>query len=307
MVFWDSVKVCRGIMIVFWEIMIVFRDQRWMDRPLRLWISDHWVRGKVGDGLWWGWTALGNSLTDYRSGRENCIKKYLRDHVQVVFNRCSFPAWRTCALGVLGLLLADGAPTLQWGGGRLFDALAKFFFFTKTAITRNEKWKNRSEGWKWTVSPRATNGPLTKVGGRMAKIRFLGRKLIFRAKKKHSPLNSNHVLATTGQSCEKKKVPFSQINISLLQILGVFFWEKRTFGQKKHFSAERKNGHYSEIPVRTRSIVIVGHFFDGPDSPTKFCWPQSKIKGTYTNIRLLIISDPSPKRPKTGVSCGWEL
>ena len=31
------------------------------------------------------------------------------------------PARRACALRVLGLLLADGAPTVQWGGGRLFD------------------------------------------------------------------------------------------------------------------------------------------------------------------------------------------
>ena len=89
-VFWESMMVFRGIMMVFREIMIVFWDQRWMDHPLRLWISDHWVRGEVGDGLWWGWAALGNSLTDYRSRRENCIEKYSRDHVQVVFNRCSY-------------------------------------------------------------------------------------------------------------------------------------------------------------------------------------------------------------------------
>ena len=89
-VFWESMMVFRGIMMVFREIMIVFWDQRWMDHPLRLWISDHWVRGEVGDGLWWGWAALGNSLTDYRSGRENCIEKYSRDHVQVVLTRCSY-------------------------------------------------------------------------------------------------------------------------------------------------------------------------------------------------------------------------
>ena len=70
MVFWDSVKVFResvmvfrdsmivfrGIMMVFREIKIVFRDQRWMDHPLRLWISDHWVRGEGG----WALVGLGS-------------------------------------------------------------------------------------------------------------------------------------------------------------------------------------------------------------------------------------------------------
>ena len=46
---------------------------------------------------------------------------------------------------------------------------------------------------------------------------------IFGAKKKNSLLDSNHVLATTGQSCAKEKVPFSQIDISLLADFGCFF------------------------------------------------------------------------------------
>ena len=31
------------------------------------------------------------------------------------------------------------------------------------------------------------------------------------------------------------------------------------------FSAERKNGHFSVIPARTGSVVILGHFFDTED------------------------------------------
>ena len=51
---------------------------------------------------------------------------------------------------------------------------------------------------------------------------------IFGAKKKCTLLSSNHVLATTRQSCAKEKVPFSQINISLLADFGVFL-EKNGF------------------------------------------------------------------------------
>ena len=52
-------------------------------------------------------------------------------------------------------------------GGNFFDSSAKFFFFTKTAITM--------EMWKWTVD---------QNWGRMAKIEFFGQKPRFRAQKK---------------------------------------------------------------------------------------------------------------------------
>ena len=74
----------------------------------------------------------------------------------------------------------------QWGGGRLFGAS----FFTKTGVLGNEKSHNISE--------------------------FLG-------PKKCTLLGQNHVLATTRQSCAKEKVPFSQINISLLADFGCYF------------------------------------------------------------------------------------
>ena len=73
-------------------------------------------------------------------------------------------------------------------------------------------------------------------------------------------------------------MPFSQINI-FLQILGVFLG-KNEFLAKKHFSAKRKSGRFSVVLAGTRSVVIVGHFFDGPNGSTKFRWRRSKIKGT---------------------------
>ena len=45
----------------------------------------------------------------------------------------------------------------------------------------------------------------------MAKFGFVGQKLKFWAQKKKSPLYANHVMATTGKSCSKKKVAYAQI------------------------------------------------------------------------------------------------
>ena len=47
--------------------------------------------------------------------------------------------------------------------------------------------------------------------------------------------------------------------------------------------AKRKNGRFSVIPAWAGSVVIVGHFFDGPDGPNKFHWLRSKIKGIYNS------------------------
>ena len=55
-------------------------------------------------------------------------------------------------------------------------------------------------------------GPLTKS-------RVVCQKRIF-GPKKYTLLNSNHVLATTGKSCANKKVPFFQINFSILANFG---------------------------------------------------------------------------------------
>ena len=71
-----------------------------------------------------------------------------------------------------------------------------------------QKSKNGSQGGKKMVTPRATNGSLTKIG-------ILG-------PKKNSLLEAHHVLATTGKSCSKKKVAFAQIIITQNIILGDF-------------------------------------------------------------------------------------
>ena len=70
-----------------------------------------------------------------------------------------------------------------------------------------------SEGYKRAVD---------QNWGCMAKIGFFGQKSRFRAQKKHSLLDPNHVLATTGKSCSKKKVAFAQIIKGGNVILGDF-------------------------------------------------------------------------------------
>ena len=133
---------------------------------------------------------------------------------------------------------------------------------------------------RWT-SPTCRGSPCP-----MAKIGFLDLKPRFWAQKKESLLNSNHVLATTGKSCSKKKVAFSQINISLLRNFGWFFGLKPIFGQKTLFG-------------RTDRVCCPsGSFFDVPDGSTKFRWKRSKIKGTYTSKVT-----QAPNGPKQG----WAL
>ena len=52
--------------------------------------------------------------------------------------------------------------------------------------------------------------------------------------------------------------------------------------------AERKNARFSVIPARTGAVVLLGHFFDGPDdspveigpklrvvAPLKWEWPKT--------------------------------
>ena len=80
------------------------------------------------------------------------------------------------------------------------------------------------------------------------------------------------------------------------QILGVFLGGKRSFGQKKHSSAERKNCGFSVIPARTKSVVRQGHFFDDPDDSPEFRWNRTKIKGSCpSNVGMA----------KNGQKQGW--
>ena len=60
------------------------------------------------------------------------------------------------------------------------------------------------------------------LSNRMAKIGFLDQKLKFWAQNTTPLLDSNHVLATTGKSCSKKKSAFAQIIKGGNVILGDF-------------------------------------------------------------------------------------
>ena len=62
--------------------------------------------------------------------------------------------------------------------------------------------------------------PVDDNGGNISKTVLQAKIRNFWPKKKHTLLYSNLVQATTGQSCQKEKVPFSQMNISLLGYLG---------------------------------------------------------------------------------------
>ena len=95
-------------------------------------------------------------------------------------------------------------------------------FFTETAVTPEQKVKNRSQGRKLTVMPRAKNGSLTKIGVVWQKLDFWTKNRDFGPKKRRSLLRIHHVLATPGKSCSKQKVAFAQIIITKNIILGDF-------------------------------------------------------------------------------------
>ena len=126
---------------------------------------------------------------------------------------------------------------------RTFWRVGRFFFYENVRFSETRsrkidpKVQNRStgclaEGYKQAIDePR---GPIEKKRISEAKYKVLG-------PKKRSFLDGHHVLATTGQSSAKKKVPFSQINISLFSGFGVFVWgKKRIFGPKTTFQQKLK-------------------------------------------------------------------
>ena len=82
--------------------------------------------------------------------------------------------------------------------------------------------KNCSQGGKLTVMVRAKNGSLTKIGVVWQKSDFWTKNRNFGPKKRGPLFYSNHVLATTGKSCSKKKSAFAQIIKGGNVILGDF-------------------------------------------------------------------------------------
>ena len=126
------------------------------------------------------------------------------------FSKFIFAARARCALRALGLLLADSALTV--GRGKTFWPVDRVFCENGHKLPIWEM-KRLSEGYKRAVD---------QNWGHMAKNGIFGQKPRFWAQKKHTLLNSNHVLATTGKSCSKKKVAFSQIYITLLRYFCCF-------------------------------------------------------------------------------------
>ena len=88
-----------------------------------------------------------------------------------------------------------------------------------------------AEGYKRTIDE--IWGPIEKKND------FFGKNPNFGAKKEHTHLSPNHVLAMTKQSSTKKKVPFPQINVSLLADFECFFCVEKN-GFSAHFPLSSK-------------------------------------------------------------------
>ena len=108
------------------------------------------------------------------------------------------------ALRPLGLLLADGVPTVGWG--KTFWCIGRFFFYENG---RNSETKSRKINLMMGNEPslRGLQTGRWPILGSYGKIGFLDQKPRFWAQKKDSLLYSNHVLATTGKVVQRKKVP----------------------------------------------------------------------------------------------------
>ena len=119
------------------------------------------------------------------------------------------------------------------GVGKTFWRVDRFFF-TKTTVTRKRKVEKSIPKCEMDRLSGGYKRARDKIWGHMAKNGFSGREPSFLAQKKHPLLNSYHVQATTRKSCAIKKLPFSQINISLLANCGCFFWRKK-IGHKTLF------------------------------------------------------------------------
>ena len=117
---------------------------------------------------------------------------------------------------------------LTVGRGKTFWHVNRFFFM-KTAVTLERKVENSFPRWEMNGLSKGYKRAFDQNWGHMANIKFFGKNRDLRPKK--SPL-------------------------------------KMHFLPKKHFSADRKNARFSVILARIGSVVILGHFFDGPDSPT---------------------------------------
>ena len=135
------------------------------------------------------------------------------------FNNVFLQNYPACALRALGLLLADGTPTV--GGRKTFWRVSRIFF-TETAVTPERKVEKSFPRWEINSHAKAKNGSLTKIGVIWQKSDFWTKNRNFGPKKRESLFSPNHVLATTGKSCSKKKSAFAQIIKGGNVILGDF-------------------------------------------------------------------------------------
>ena len=105
------------------------------------------------------------------------------------------------------------------GMGEDFLVGLPFFFFYGNI--RDSETKSKK------IDPKVRNEPSLQglQTGRWQNLGWYGKKRPF--------LGSHHVLAMTGKKCANKKVPFSQMNISLLANFGCFFVGKSGFLAKK--------------------------------------------------------------------------
>ena len=97
-------------------------------------------------------------------------------------------------------------------------------FFMETAVTPKRKVKISFPRWEINRHAKGYKWVIDQNWGHMAKSDFLAKNRNFGPKKKVPLFNSNHVLATTGKSCSKKKSAFAQIikggNVILGEFLG---------------------------------------------------------------------------------------
>ena len=120
----------------------------------------------------------------------------------------NFEFYPACALRALELLLADS------GVGEDFVARQPFFFM-KTAVTRKRKVENSIPRWEMDCLSAGYKRAIDKIWGRMAKKRIFGPITEFLGPKKSHFLVQTMFLPQPGKVVQTKKIPFSQINISL--------------------------------------------------------------------------------------------
>ena len=99
-----------------------------------------------------------------------------------------FQTRTSLSLRALGLLLAGSASTVQWGGGRLFDASANFFFYENSHNSETKRRKIDPEvgnepslrglqtGRSQNLGPYSKNrifGPKTEISGPKKSVHFL--------------------------------------------------------------------------------------------------------------------------------------